>query len=54
MNDKLIDEIYNELEEEFDISGFIEEEVVKEKIIELKYDRAKICEWVENTLINGQ
>ena len=52
--EKKVDEIYKELEEEYGISGFIEEEAAKEKIRELKLDRAAINEWIENTLINGQ
>ena len=49
-----VDEIYQELEDEYGISGFIEEEAAKEKIRKLKLDRAIIIEWVENVLINGE
>ena len=49
-----VDKIYQELEDEYGISGFIEEEAAKEEIRKLNLDRTKINEWIENTLINGQ
>ena len=49
-----VDRIYAELEDDYGISGFTEEEIAKEKIRELKLDRALINDWIENTLINGQ
>ena len=53
VNEELVDQLYQELEDEYGISGFISEKDAKDKIRELKYDREKINEWIENTLING-
>ena len=47
-----VKEIYDEIEEDYGISGFIDEENAKDKIRELKCDREKIIEWFENTLLN--
>jgi hypothetical protein len=52
-NDEKVNQIYDELEEEYGISGFIDEETAKDKIRELNLDREKINEWIENTLLNG-
>ena len=49
-----VKEIYDELEEDYGISGFIDEENAKDKIRELKCDRKKIYEWFENFLFNGE
>ena len=49
-----IDIIYQELEDEYGISGFVEKNVAKSKIIELNCNRDLIIEWIEDTLINGQ
>ena len=49
-----VKEIYDEIEEDYGISGFIDEENAKDKIRELKYDRKKINQWFENTLLNGE
>ena len=49
-----VKEIYDELEEDYGISGFIEEENAKDKIRELKCDREKIIEWFENTFLNDE
>ena len=49
-----VKKIYDELEDEFGISGFMDEEYAKDKIRELKYDREKINQWVENILLNGE
>ena len=55
VNEELVDQIYQELEDEYGISGLItDEDAAKDKIRELKYDREKINEWIENTLINGE
>jgi hypothetical protein len=48
-----IDEIYNDLEEEYGISGFLEEDAAKDKIKEFKLDKEAIVQWIENALING-
>ena len=49
-----VKEIYDELDEGYGILGFIDEKYAKDKIRELKCDREKINEWVENTLLNGE
>ena len=49
-----VKKIYDELEDEFGISGVIDEETAKDKIRELKYDREKIIEWFENTFLNDE
>ena len=49
-----VKEIYDELEEGYGISGFIDEEAAKDKIRELKLDREQINQWIENTLLNGE
>ena len=48
-----VKEIYDEIEEDYGISGFIDEENAKDKIRELKCDRKKIYEWFENTFLNN-
>ena len=49
-----VKEIYDELEEDYGISGFIDEENANNKIRELKCDREKIHQWFENTFLNGE
>ena len=46
-----IQRVYNELEDEYGISPFIDEEIAKEKIKELHYDKEAITHWVENVLL---
>ena len=48
-----IKKIYEELEEDYGISGYIEEEMAKNKIVELNFDKYRIIEWVENLLVSG-
>ena len=48
-----IEKIYEELEEDYGISGYIEEEMAKIKIVELNFDKDRIIDWVENTLLCG-
>ena len=48
-----IKKIYEELEEDYGISGYIEEEMAKNKIMELNFDKDRIIDWVENTLLCG-
>ena len=48
-----IEKIYEELEEDYGISGYIEEEMAKNKIMELNFDKDRIIDWVENTLLCG-
>ena len=45
--------IYQELEDDYGVSSFIEEEAFKHKIVELNCDKDRIIEWIENDLING-
>ena len=45
--------IYNELEDEYVVSGFIEPETMMNKIRELHCDRKLIDEWVNNALMDG-
>ena len=52
-DDEEVDKIYNELEDDYGISGYIEEELAKIKIRELKLDRDAIIEWIENSLVSG-
>ena len=48
-----VNKIYIELEDDYGISGYIEEELAKLKIRELKLDRDAIIEWIENSLVSG-
>ena len=52
--DEEVDEIYQELEDDYGISGYIEEAAAKLKIRELNLDREAIIEWMENSLISGK
>ena len=45
--------IYVKLDDEWGVSGFIEEEDKKNKIKELHYNKELIDEWIENVLIYG-
>ena len=45
---------YQELEDDYGVSGFIEEEAFKHKIVELNCDKDRIIEWIENDLIYGR
>ena len=49
----LINEIFEEIEGEYGISGFMLEDEVKNKIRELNYDKNKIEEWIEKMLISN-
>ena len=48
-----VDEIFDEIDNDYGISNFMDEAEVKVKIIELNYDIDKIKEWVEDFLLNG-
>ena len=52
-DDEKVDKIYDDLEEEYGISGFIDEDAAKEKIRQLECDRERINQWIEEELING-
>ena len=47
-------QIYEELENEFVISGFIAEKDLTKKILELNFDRNLINQWFEKYLLNGK
>ena len=49
----LINEIFEEIEGEYGISGFMLEDEVKNKIRELNYDKNKIEEWIEKMLTSN-
>ena len=51
-DDEKVDELYIELENNYGISGYLEEEVVKEKIRELNYDMDQIFRWAESVIYN--
>ena len=51
--EKKVNEIFQELEDSYGISGFIDEEVAKDKIRQLNLDKKAIDKWIENELING-
>lgn len=53
-DDEEVDKLYQELEDEYGISGFIEEEAAKAKIRELNCNRDQIVDWIENNLLNGE
>ena len=53
IDDDKINQIYEQLEEKYGISGFIEEEEAKKKFRQLNYNIEKINEWIENALVNG-
>ena len=52
--DEEVDKLYQELEDDYGISGYIEEAAAKLKIRELNLDREAIIEWIENSLISGK
>ena len=49
----IVQRIYDQLDEEYGMSAFIDEQVIKDKIKELHCDKKLIGEWLEETLING-
>ena len=48
-----IDAIYQELSETYGIDGFLDEDAAKQKIIELKYNKDAVINWIENNLLFG-
>ena len=48
-----INKIFFELDEEYGMSAFINENEMKDKIKELHCDRELINEWIEEYIING-
>ena len=47
-----VDRLYKELDEDFGISGFMEEDAAKCKIIELNCDKEKMIDWIEKQLMD--
>ena len=47
-----VQRIFDEIEEEYGISGFILDQDIKDKIKELHCNKNLIAEWVEQTLLN--
>ena len=47
-----IELLFNEIDEEYGITGFKDEKVFKTKIKELNFDRTRIVQWIEETLLN--
>ena len=47
------DEIFSEVDGEYGISSFMDEDEVKAKIKELNYDKDQISAWVEEVLLNN-
>ena len=45
-----VKKIFKEIDEEYCIESFVDKEEAINKIIELKCDKEKIIEWVENTI----
>ena len=52
-NDEKVDKLYDELEEEYGISGFVEEAVAKQKIRDFNLNKDEIVNWIETSLLNG-
>ena len=48
-----VKQLYEDLEDEYGVSGFASEEAVEAKIIELNFNRDLINVWIENSLIYG-
>ena len=51
--DERADKIYKEVDEEYGVSSFMDEQVVKAKIKELNYNKELICQWIEEQLLNN-
>ena len=51
--EELVNEIFKELEDTYEITGIVTEEKAKAKIRKLKFDMEKIIEWADNLVVNG-
>ena len=51
--DEKADQMYQELDEEYGISGFKDEDEVKDKIREYNFNRDEIVKWIEESLLNN-
>ena len=47
-----VQRIFDEIEDEYGISAFVEDQDIKDKIKELHCNKNLIAEWVEQTLLN--
>ena len=54
VDNERVDSMFEELDQELGVSGFLEEELVKEKIIEYNFDKEKVTLWIEETLLENQ
>ena len=52
-NDEAVNKLYEELDEEYGISGFKDEDEDKDKIRELNLNRDLIVKWIEESLLNN-
>ena len=52
-DDEEVNKLFQELEDEYGITGFIDEEAATAKIRDLNCDREIIVDWIENNLLNG-
>ena len=53
MDEEKVKELIEHLQEYYDILGVVEEEKVRDKIIELNYDEKALEAWAEDCNING-
>ena len=53
IDEEEVNKLYLEIEEEFQWSGFIDEEAAKKIIRELNCNRDAIIDWIQNKLLNG-
>jgi len=50
LDKKMVEEMFNELQEEFNITSVLDKEIVIKKIIEFNCDREKFIKWYEDTI----
>lgn len=53
IDEESVDKMYEELDEEYGISGFKDEDEIKEKIREMNCNREGIVKWIEESLNNN-
>lgn len=53
-DEEKVQELLNVLEDDYGIKGLMDEEVAKNKIRELNFDKDALFGWVENYLLNGE
>ena len=49
-----VNEIYQELVDNYGIDSFMEEEAAKKKIRELNCNKVALIDWMENNVLNGE